>query len=330
MADQKTQNPESQTQGDNSPASTTNQGGTDVPETKDGKKKSAGDEGDARPSERRSFFQLSVLFDALLFLVTSVYAFFAYNQWQAMNVQSEAIGRQAEIMARQLEAMNQSSAQSERLIKANEELARQNAELVAATRNMAEQNRELVAHSGEQAQASLAQADAAKQTVAAAQRSAAAAEQGVRTAAQATQAEMRPLLSVKFISLEEAVGSGANPVRATVGIENAGRTPAVKTRIYATTAFSNDPEPPPFPPPGTEPDEVVITPYVPVLIRVATAKLSDQEFEFMVKNKLRLFVWGTIRYEDISGRRYYTEFCFENLSADKTTFHGCPGHNTFK
>jgi len=35
----------------------------------------------------RSFFWLSILFDCLLFLVTSVYAFFAYHQWQTMNKQ---------------------------------------------------------------------------------------------------------------------------------------------------------------------------------------------------------------------------------------------------
>lgn len=248
-------------------------------------------------------------------------------QYLAAREQLQAVREQSGIMQKQLDAFKESSSQT---TNQTNDLITATRDTADASRSVAEQNVELVKHAGEQAQASLTQADAARRAVAAAQRSAVAAEHGVSSAAQSAQIEMRPILSVKYISLEETVGSGANPVITKVGIENSGRTPAVKARQYFIIAFSNQPEPPTFPPPPGEPDEVVIPPNITVLTHVATAKISDQEREYIDKHELRLFVWGRISYEDIFGHHYYTEVCFENLSADKTTFHGCPGNNTFK
>jgi hypothetical protein len=271
--------------------------------------------------------QLMVVSTGIMAFATVFLVIAGILQYLAAREQLQAVREQSGIIQKQLDAFKESSSQTTN--QAND-LIIATRDTANASQSVAEQNVELVRHAGEQAQASLTQADAARRAVAAAQRSAAATEQGVRRATQSAQMEVRPILSIKYISLEEAVSSGANPVIARVGIENSGRTPAVKTKVYFTSAFSNGPEPPTFPPPDGEPDEVVISPNMTVIIHVPTAKLSDQEREYIDEHKPPLIVWGRIGYEDIFGHRYYTEVCFENLSADKTTFHGCPGNNTFK
>ena len=57
---------------------------------------------------RRGEFQLLILqvvFDLLIFLVTGIYAFFAYNQWQAMESQATAMRGQLTAMQEQLTTM---------------------------------------------------------------------------------------------------------------------------------------------------------------------------------------------------------------------------------
>jgi hypothetical protein len=65
-------------------------------------------------ANRHAFLWLSLLFDALLFGATSVYAVFAYHQWQTMKTQTSAIESQLAVMQGQLTAM-QDQANSRRV-----------------------------------------------------------------------------------------------------------------------------------------------------------------------------------------------------------------------
>ena len=115
-----------------------------------------------QPGALRSFFSLELFFDFLLIMVTGIYAYFAFNQWKA-------IDKQADIMNAQLTLIRDSSAQTERLILANESLAAQ--------------NRALVEHAREQTKASLTQAEAA-------QNAASAAAEGARIARESSISEI--------------------------------------------------------------------------------------------------------------------------------------------
>jgi hypothetical protein len=106
MTNQETNSAESQSQSD---AALAHQHETSVPTGEQREREPSRQISKSDKSEGR-FFWLSILFDALLFLATCVYAFFAYHQWQAMNRQADIFKTQAEVMSRQLESMQSSSA----------------------------------------------------------------------------------------------------------------------------------------------------------------------------------------------------------------------------
>lgn len=275
---------------------------------------------DKPPTERRSFFWLSILFDALLFIVTCVYAFFAYHQWQAMNRQADIFKIQAEVMMKQLESMNSSSRQTDRLIQANELLA--------------EQNRQLVEHAGEQAKA-------IKQSVIAAQASARAAEKGAQIAQESFYIGDRPYVIAKNAFTDE-LAAGASP-RVTVHFVNTGKTPALDAQFYAIVSVESLPKPDlinerdvvsdsmrglayPSMPEGSK---GVLAAGEEIQIAQGGKELSATLVQEINGGKVFLFVWGAALYKDGLGKSHTLRFClFYDPKEDN--FVACPTFNDTK
>lgn len=271
-----------------------------VPTAEQPKRNTSGNENTGRPSERKSFFWLSIVFDALLFLVTSVYAFFAYHQWQAMNRQVEIFKTQAEVMSRQLESMNSSSAQTERIIKANESLVGQ--------------NKELVTQAAEQTKASLTQAEATRTQAHIAQQSFYIGD--------------RPYVGAKNAEIDKFEAGGTSSI--VVVFENSGKTPAFEFQAGAIVNVDKTPDPDvervsrmstaellaidrnTRPYPLGEIKEAPSTLLAGALIqfRVRVGELTAETVAKIRGGEQFLFVWGGAIYNDGLSKSHVLKFCF--------------------
>lgn len=323
MTDHKTENTESQFQDKSLSANSPDQDKAYIPKAEYSTQKANSNENTSRPSERRSFFWLSIVFDALLFIVTSVYAFFAYHQWQAMNRQADVMNRQAEVMARQLE-------QSQKMI-----------EMAQGT---SEQTERLIAHSGEQAKAStdqakaaVIQAEAAKQSVGAAQTSARASEQVARIAQQSFYIGDRPYVTARNAEIDK-FEAGAKPT-VIIYFINTGKTPAIEVQVGAIVSVGRAPEPD-FNVALKQTPSDLVYPFMPeggkMLLPAggetyAEAQglevLSNATVEEIKSSKMFLFVWGVALYKDGLGKNHFLRFCMF-YDPNQEAFIACPTFNS--
>lgn len=313
MTDHQANQPEGQSTNQQQPSSRLNQGQPEVPKAEDGEQKTAGNGNDSPQSERKSFFWLSIVFDALLFIVTSVYAFFAFHQWQAMNRQADVAATQSVVMAKQLEAMNSSSAQTERLIKANEELAKLNGDLVR--------------NSSEQVKASVAQSEATKAQAQIAQQSFYIGD--------------RPYLSANAVL--DKLEPGIAPIIELV-FENNGKTPALNFQVGAMVDVGNSPKPDlkravtteaiaenmkqlPYSNLAPEGNTSFLTAGGKSVMQIRGPEVTPNLIDDVKSQRRFMFVWGVALYKDGLSKRHSIKFCFFYNATDNV-FVGCPTFNS--
>jgi amino acid transporter len=150
----------------------------------------------------------------------------------------------------------------------------------------------------------------------------------------------RAWLVVKAVQLKNTLNSRQPPI-AQITFLNSGKTPAIKAKFwYVLIAnetewrYSNQPKSPGTLQRGgadhTE-SNAVIPPNVEYSAETGWERdqtITDSEMRYIIDNKLRFYVSGIIKYEDVFGRPHETEFCFVNTSPDSVTFAPCGKYNT--
>jgi type II secretory pathway pseudopilin PulG len=170
-----------------------------------------------------------------------------------------------------------------------------------------------------------------KSIIRAAQRQARTAERALHSSDEAHRIENRPYVGVIKVEMSDSVLS-MNPIRIHAIGTNAGKTPAInyESRIYTkASSFSEIPSGiGEFKKIGLS-DKGILLPGV---ITGLPADLPAEHITRMsVRNdpNMRLYVWGTIDYDDIWGDHHRTEFSFVNGdSRDRTQWWPCNTGNT--
>lgn len=244
----------------------------------------------------------------------------AREQSKAATEQSRTAKEQASLMKKQLDTMRE---QSESM-KAQTQIQ---TDSLAATKQIAEQNERSI-------RASEIQARASQQAVFAAQRAANAAE-GSMFAGQSA------YIVAKGVGINDVI-LGTTPI-VTIAFTNAGNTPATNVHFGGRIAFRDRPvfeEMPSEPdsaPAGmtfgyrnaTEDATVVIGPNVEVNSRITSPYPVDQQtMDLFNQRKLRLYVWGTVTYDDVFGFHHATQYCYGLLSG--ATLTPCGAYNTVR
>lgn len=253
------------------------------------------------PSRERSFFWLSILFDCLLFIVTSVYALFAYNQWQVMKTQADIMSKQAEVMSKQLETTQHSLDQTQEMLGYAETQAKA---------------------SSEQAKASVVQAEAAKQSVSAAQASARFAEESVRVGQQSMVAANQAHVSITKTQLEDEFGLGRTLI---LTATNDGNSPA--SNINGEVSLAIVPTIPESPfdlhyrnatfhylyitPHGERTGRIVISP----------EQFNPDQIQEVIERKQYFLVFGWLGYISL-GKRTKVLFC-SKYNPERMEFSDC-------
>jgi hypothetical protein len=118
------------------------------------------------------------------------------------------------------------------------------------------------------------------------------------------------------------------PVLAQINFVNRGSTPAKNLMVQAEAAFREQPLPDEAPitasqRPGARGSAPKDELYV---VAAAIPPLSEEKVKLLNKDMLRLYVWGTITYEDVFNKKHTTRFCFVSRAA-VTTFQVCHNNN---
>jgi hypothetical protein len=128
--------------------------------------------------------------------------------------------------------------------------------------------------------------------------------------------------------------TGEQP-QAVVAIINAGNTPARNLTIYGNIQWRDKPIPTPMiflplPSTGQEPSFSVIAPNEGMNISFSDIPvLTDDIIKLAREQKIHLYVWGKIDYDDIFGKHHKTEFCFVDRFYARV-FATCSNNNTIE
>lgn len=183
-----------------------------------------------------------------------------------------------------------------------------------------------------------------------------AAKKGLAEAVKTREVENRAYVFMNFIQFDNSPVSD-KPIHLLFRFENTGKTPALDVKVRINEGIetvglsaqteqamkSLDKQLPELIKKGYWTDEVAILPSGMRLPNasgsgalISTGARSDGRFteEEIARMSAvpgeRFHVWGTIQYCDIFGRRWNSEFCFYNFSADSADFDFCPTHNRYE
>jgi hypothetical protein len=150
----------------------------------------------------------------------------------------------------------------------------------------------------------------------------------------------RAWVVVKAIQMKHTVNSHEPPT-AIIVFTNSGKTPAVKCEMFYILGMHEterrysdwEKDNARIVPGQSNPvkSQAVLIPGGEYLAETGwypPKKITDEEMTYIVKNNLRTYVAGIVKYDDVFGRPHETEFCFVNESFDSIRFISCSKYNT--
>jgi hypothetical protein len=155
-------------------------------------------------------------------------------------------------------------------------------------------------------------------------------KQSLEDARETREVENRAYVSVKTASLVTELKPG-EPATVTIDYVNKGDTPALKAGAHVEMDFlaKRVSEPLPDNSATTMVSSGVIHTDGVVGSDLSIPPVSEEVFTQFMEGRLLLYVWGTVRYEDVFGKTHKTQFCFlRRPTGAGKLLDACPTNNT--